>query len=365
LQLDEELKEKLIELIQSGKPIPFEYKNLLFPPDEVQGEYELVYKGKKKKEDILADTMSVPFQVAKKFGSVRNGEWHNKLIFGDNLQALKHLMNDPEVKGKVRLIYIDPPFGTGDIYDAKGAPAYSAALRGAEFIESLRERLIFLKELLAPDGSIYLRIDYHYGHYVKVIMDEIFGKNSFRNEIIINRTKGKKKIGESFSHMTDFLFLYSYKKKMNEVQAQTIQFRIINAILSKIKSREISKKQLLKILYEVLWVPLDHRPGERITSKERIAFGMKFSPPKGRHWIKSQKKLDKLASQSKLRLKCKVCGYVHYMSKWHKCLSVEKIIQQLKFYLILKSLVIIGQIFLDIAKAGIIQPKMLKRSWRE
>lgn len=79
MQLDEELKEKLIELIQEGKPIPFEYKNLLFPPDEVQGEYELVYKEKKKKEDILADMMSVPFQVAKKCGSVRNGEWHNAM----------------------------------------------------------------------------------------------------------------------------------------------------------------------------------------------------------------------------------------------------------------------------------------------
>lgn len=150
MELDEELREKLVELIQEGKPIPLEYKNLLFPPEEVQGEYELVYKGKKKKEDILADTMSVPFQAVKRFDNVKEGEWHSKLIFGDNLQALKHLMNDPDVydqktrQGKIKLIYIDPPFGTGDIYDAKGVPAYSAALRGAEYIESLRERLIFL-----------------------------------------------------------------------------------------------------------------------------------------------------------------------------------------------------------------------------
>ena len=93
-------------------------------------------------------------------------------------------MNAPEVKGKIRLIYIDPPFGTGDIYDARGeAPAYSAKLQGAKFIEFLRKRLVFLREILADDGSIYVRTDYHFGHYLKAVMDEIFGKNNFTRKI--------------------------------------------------------------------------------------------------------------------------------------------------------------------------------------
>jgi site-specific DNA-methyltransferase (adenine-specific)/adenine-specific DNA-methyltransferase len=69
------------------------------------------------------------------------------LIFGDNLQALKFMMKDPGIKGKVKLINIDPPFGTGELYDAAGVPAYSAALQGAAFVEFLRKRLILLREL--------------------------------------------------------------------------------------------------------------------------------------------------------------------------------------------------------------------------
>lgn len=285
MELDEELREKLVELIQEGKQIPLEYKNLLFPPEEVQGEYELVYKGKKKKEDILANTMSVPFQAVKKFGNVKKDEWHNKLIFGDNLQALKHLMNDPDVydqktrQGKIRLIYIDPPFGTGDIYDAKGAPAYSAALRGAEYIESLRERLIFLHELLAPDGSIYLRIDYHFGHYIKAIMDEIFGKNNFRNEIVITRSKYTKTAPRRFLTKTDSLFFHT--------KSESYQYNSI-------------RKE--KPIEEQIWRPFLHLPGENKTNRYRLIEGKKFYPPRGRHWAFSQKNLDIAYSKDLARI---------------------------------------------------------------
>lgn len=285
MQLDEELKEKLIELIQEGKVIPFEYKNLLFPPDEVQGEYELVYKGKKKKEDILADTMSVPFQVAKKFGSVKNGEWHNKLIFGDNLQALKHLMNDPDVKGKVRLIYIDPPFGTGDIYDAKGAPAYSAALRGAEFIESLRERLVFLREILADDGSIYLRIDYHFGHYVKAIMDEIFGKNNFRSEIVVKRTNIQGDMTKRFNASTDSIFFYA-KTEFTKIQP-----------LKRPRKREIK------------WIQM-HSPKPNPKKHTIIINDRTYRAPKGRHWTFSQGKVNQLLKESRIRVKKGIPEYL-------------------------------------------------------
>lgn len=283
MQLDEELKEKLIELMQNGKPIPFEYKNLLFPPDEVQGEYELVYKGKKKKEDILADTMSVPFQAVKKFGNVKDGIWHNKLIFGDNLQALKHLMNDPEVKGKVRLIYIDPPFGTGDIYDAKGAPAYSAALRGAEFIESLRERLIFLREILADDGSIYVRIDYHFGHYVKAIMDEIFGKNNFRNEVIVNRRK--KSAQETVKFNVAFDSIYFFTKSERFIFHKPMRKRICNFCGSE-KAPE---------WHIMISSGVRHPP-------ERVIFGKKMLPLNGHHWTYVQKKIDQMIKEKRIRI---------------------------------------------------------------
>jgi len=309
--------EFITQCLKEGKPLPDSYRHII--PFETKKEYELTYAGKEREEDILADTFAVPLQTVKTFGSNGDG-WTNKLIFGDNLQALKTLTNDPDVKGKVRLIYIDPPFGTGDIYDARGeTPAYSAKLQGAKFIEFLRKRLVFLREILADDGSIYVRTDYHFGHYLKAIMDEVFEKNNFRNEILISRTKGKKKVGEAFSHMVDSIFLYSKNTKLNEISAETLQHKTINEILSKIKIEEISKEKLKKALYEIIWVPLDHRPGERIASKERIVFGKIFSPPKGRHWIKSQRKLDDLLAEGKVRLKCKNCENIHNIAEWNKC----------------------------------------------
>lgn len=128
-RLSEQEIEFITQCLKEGKPLPDSYRYII--PFEMKKEYELTYADKEREEDILADTFAVPLQAVKTFGSGGNG-WTNKLIFGDNLQVLKALYNDSEIRGKVRLIYIDPPFGTGDIYDAKGsAPAYSAKLQGA------------------------------------------------------------------------------------------------------------------------------------------------------------------------------------------------------------------------------------------
>ena len=216
--MDPKIRKQLIKILESGKDIPASFKEVLFPEEEKKMEYELVYGIKQREEDILADTWSVPFQLVKQFGNIKKDEWHNQLIFGDNLQALKHLLKLKE-QGKlknedgtdgVRLVYIDPPFGTGDIYDARsGAPAYSAKLQGAAFVEFLRKRLIFLRELLTDNGSIYVRIDYHFGHYVKVIMDEVFGKEKFRNEVIVNRVKKSDTRARIFNTATDSVFFYT------------------------------------------------------------------------------------------------------------------------------------------------------------
>src|ERR1043166_7410435 len=113
----------------------------------------------------------------------KNGDgWHNLLIFGDNQQVLKRLLEmkneeklvNADGTAGVRLIYIDPPFGTGDEYGSNnGETAYSAKKQGANFIEFLRKRLVLLRDLLSSDGSIYVRLDYHFAHYMKAIMDEV------------------------------------------------------------------------------------------------------------------------------------------------------------------------------------------------
>lgn len=183
--------EHIISLLQQEKPLPVEYQELLFPV--YNSECELTYKGKVAKERILSvseEPNSVPFQVDRVFGN-SDADWKNLLIFGDNLQVLKTLNEnkDPlianKIKGKVKLIYIDPPFATlEDFGNKEGAKAYSDKVKGAEFIEFLRQRLILAREILSDEGAIYIHLDWRKVHYVKVICDEIFGENNFLNEVI-------------------------------------------------------------------------------------------------------------------------------------------------------------------------------------
>jgi len=180
--------EFITKCLKENKPLPDSYRYII--PFETKKEYELTYDGKEREEDILADTMAVPLQPVKTFGN-GNGGWTNKLIFGDNLQVLKSLMNDPEIydknmgRGKVKLIYIDPPFATRQEFrGSQEQKAYQDKIIGAQFLEFLRKRLVFLRELLADDGSIYVHLDQRKGHYVKSLIDEIFGEHNFLNEII-------------------------------------------------------------------------------------------------------------------------------------------------------------------------------------
>jgi len=283
--MDPKIRKQLIKILESGKDIPASFKEVLFPEEKKKMEYELVYGIKQREEDILADTWSVPFQPVKQFGNVKKDEWHNQLIFGDNLQALKHLLklkeqgrlkNEDGTDG-VRLIYIDPPFGTGDIYDARsGAPAYSAKLQGAAFIEFLRKRLIFLRELLTDNGSIYVRIDYHFGHYVKVIMDEVFGKEKFRNEVIVNRVKKSDTRARIFNTATDSVFFYTKGENY-----------FFNGFRKKIEEKKAER-----------WHAMDSQG----SGGPRIIFGKKMYPPPGRHWTFDQGKVDQMIKEKLLRL---------------------------------------------------------------
>lgn len=188
-------KDYLIDLLENGENIPEDFKHKLFPIEHK--EYELAYAGKMRKEDILANddgSFPVPLQVEKIFDSEDfqsyKDDWKNMIVFGDNLQFLKTIYKNEDpiikdvVKKKIKLIYIDPPFATSDDFQSKdGAKAYTDKKKGAEFIEYLRKRLIVAKEILADDGTIYLHLDSKMGHYIKVLMDEIFPSFEF-SEII-------------------------------------------------------------------------------------------------------------------------------------------------------------------------------------
>lgn len=189
-------KEFIIELLAQGKELPEDFKYKLFPT--LQKEYELAYAWKMRKEDLFANedwAFPVPLQIEKIF----NGEehkwfedgWKNMIVFGDNLQFLKTVYEDkdPTIKGKikekVKLIYIDPPFATEEDF-ASGSwnKAYTDKKKWAEFVEFLRRRLMYAKEILADDGSIFVHLDWKKVHYIKMVMDEVFWEKNFINDVI-------------------------------------------------------------------------------------------------------------------------------------------------------------------------------------
>src|SRR3989338_3625035 len=137
-------------------------------------------------------------------------EWLNRLVYGDNLLVMQALLAGDEetglssMRGKIDLIYIDPPFDSKADYRTKvtlpGTTieqkptvleqfAYSDTWKDGtvSYLKMLYPRLALMRELLSEKGSIYVHIDYHIGHYVKILLDEVFGKENLVNEIVWNK----------------------------------------------------------------------------------------------------------------------------------------------------------------------------------
>ncbi len=111
-------------------------------------------------------------------GEVSGGVDDNLLIRGDSLDALRALVKSPEYaaeyRGKVKLVYIDPPFNTGQAFEH-----YDDSLEHSVWLGMMRERLVLIRDLLAPDGSVWVHLDDAEMAYCKVLMDEIFGRASY------------------------------------------------------------------------------------------------------------------------------------------------------------------------------------------
>lgn len=287
--MDEQIRQLVIEKLQRGEELPREWARELFPPEK--REYELVYYGKEREEDILADTMAVPLQPVRTFGKNGNG-WQNMLVFGDNLQVLKRLLEmkkagelcNTDGTSGARLVYIDPPFGTGDVYGHdNGERAYTAKRQGALFIEFLRKRLVVLRDLLSANGSIYVRIDYHFGHYIKAIMDEVFGPESFQNEIIINRFKRQLSGLKKFNVATDSLFFYSLS-----------DLPIFN---------EQTRTRLCSFCGQEKDPEWHHMVSSGLRNPpERTILGRLLYPPRGQHWKYKQSKIDIMEQEGRIRI---------------------------------------------------------------
>jgi len=154
-------------------------------------------------------------------------DWKNKLIWGDNKLVMSSLIKQGWA-GKINLIYIDPPFFTGSDFTIRTKlgnekiekepsiieeRAYKDTWGGgiASYLKYMYERLVLMRELLAENGSIYVHLDWHVGHYVKVMMDEIFGYENFVADIVWRRevSRGRKAQAEFFGHNADYILVYT------------------------------------------------------------------------------------------------------------------------------------------------------------
>lgn len=249
-----------------------------------KGGCELIYRGKARTEDILANTVSAKLKTLRTYGRGSN----NRLIHGDNLGIMKSLL-DSGLCGKIDLIYIDPPFGTGqEFIGFDETKNYSDKIMDADFLEFLRQRLVFLHQLLSEHGSIYVHIDQKVGHYVKIILDEIFGEENFRNDITRIKCNPKNFERKAYGNIKDVIFFYSKSKPNGNDPMRWNDYRL------PLTEEDIAKQfpKIDKTGQRYATTPL-HAKGETIngpTGKEWK--GLK--PPRGRHWRYAPSELTRL-----------------------------------------------------------------------
>ena len=229
------------------------------------------------------------------------GNFINRLIYGDNLYAMQALLTgDPEsglpsMRGKIDLIYIDPPFDSKADYrtkihlpsaDIEQKPsvieqfAYSDTWKDGtkSYLEMIVPRLILMRELLSEHGSIYFHIDWHVGHYVKVIMDEVFGKDNFRSEIVWKKLTAAKAQSKVFSNVKDAILFYS-KSESCYFKGQYLPV-----------GKEDSSYPNVEEGTGKLWGSFDFTQSGQ--GQARYFGDKSLEPPSGKHWIWSQERID-------------------------------------------------------------------------
>ena len=250
-RLTEQEQQEVIRFIEAGKPLPDKYRFLLF---DDKREVELVWNGKSGEVCNIV----LPFQTieqvdeprAEKPGDTRDSAplftwggisldgrgrqlrgWTNKLIWGDNKLILSSLKNGPlreeiEKQGGLKLIYIDPPFDVGadfsmdieiggDTFTKRPNILEEIAYRdtwgrGADsFIAMIYERLVLMRDLLAEDGSIYVHCDWRVNAFIRLAIEEVFGREQFQNEIVWIRTNAHNMQTQGYARSQETIFFAS------------------------------------------------------------------------------------------------------------------------------------------------------------
>ena len=208
--------QRIIERLSSGTRIGLQTNELVLPRKDVSG----FFRGQ-------VPNIPNAFNAA-----LDGGNWMNRLVYGDNLLTMQALLaGDPQtglpsLRGKVDLIYIDPPFDSKADYrtkvvlpgiDIQQKPTVVEQFAYADtweegtisYLKMIYKRLILMKELLSDKGTVYVHIDWHIDSYVKIMLDDIFGKDNFRDQIIWYYPGGIKAVPHYFPRKHDCIYCYS------------------------------------------------------------------------------------------------------------------------------------------------------------
>ena len=178
---------------------------------EKQGKLELTWVGKYEEEKLEPRIFIEDEQYS--YGDTSEG---NMLIHGDNLIALEALQQ--EYTDKIKCIYIDPPYNTGSAFEH-----YDDGVEHSIWLSLMRKRLILLRNLLSDDGFIFVQIDNNEMAYLKILMDEIFGRNNFVNDIVWKRKGGSVNPKNRLNNNTDYILWYAKSDKATVYPVYTLE----------------------------------------------------------------------------------------------------------------------------------------------
>lgn len=264
----------------------------------IKGFPELRWTGKRP----YTSTQYYPAQLKETYGEPDDETgWINKIFWGDNLQVMSHLLK--KYRGKIDLIYIDPPFDSKADYkkkiDVKGVgkttsdstsfeeKQYGDIWTNDEYLQFMYERFILMRELLSDTGSIYVHLDEKRSHYIKIILDEVFGNDNFRNEISWLKLTSAKAQSTFFSNIKDTIYVYTKTSKYT-FHKQYLQGQKDDKNYSYIEP-ETGRK----------YGSFDFTQSGQGVARNFGEMGI-LEPPVGKHWIWSQEKINEGLTNNKI-----------------------------------------------------------------
>lgn len=318
--LSDNEKRDIIKYLEAGKPLPDKYRFLLFGDAR---EVELVWNGKTNETCNLV----LPFQTIEQIDEPRSeGKvelqrslfdmsgrqiqgWTNKLIWGDNKLILSSLKNgalrkEIEKQGGLKLVYIDPPFDVGadfstsiqigdDEFTKKASVIEEVAFRDTwgrgmdSFIAMIYERLKLIHGLLADDGSIYVHCDWRVNSYMRLVLDELFGKENFVNEIVWQKIRTTKAQSIGYGNVHDSILYY----RKSEKALFHNQYTELDPNYIKSHYKADASGRLYRTVSML----------QKGAGQARDFGGKVISPPPGRHWIWSQERIDEAMKNNRIR----------------------------------------------------------------